>query len=78
MTFSTYGVVADALKQYWRQSNATRPSFGDLIDWLTSADAWYLDQMLNFALEQCKEQFCQALGWEGNSDLAGRGERALK
>ncbi|KAF2026123.1 hypothetical protein EK21DRAFT_116127 [Setomelanomma holmii] len=57
--------------------NTTDQKFPTGAQWLE----WYLSDVSNatvsdlssYTIEYCSAEFCRKLGWEGNSDLAGRG-----
>jgi hypothetical protein len=72
---STYTLLDDALRQYWKDKDVNRPEMGEMMRWFMEDGYLSLDFMWNFTLTNCKELFCAELGWQGNSDLAGLGVR---
>jgi hypothetical protein len=76
---STTETLADALSDYLAENQLADPLPGELMIWFTynmeNQNATLGISMLEFAIGTCLEQLCPILGWQGNSDVAGRGVR---
>jgi hypothetical protein len=70
----TLELHVNGLENYWESSNATRPKRGELLDWVAKdQNVLPIEAMGSFAVANCANEPYPVLGWQGNSDLAGRG-----
>ena len=75
----TARVVRDGFREYWKDNlNRTiksLPAEAEIVQWAYNSydTPKLLIQAFSYANNQCREEFCKKLPWEGNQDLAGRG-----
>lgn len=80
--FSTQDVLWEGLSDYLRKLEIDATRTGDIIGWWVEdaigktqqGESFYV-AILNYTLAHCMNEVCPQIGWQGNSDLAGRGVR---
>lgn len=66
-----YSAVRDGLQDYLQANNLSQPSEGELFVWLQGTRT--VQNALEINFPECRNELCPLWGFEGNSDIAGRG-----
>jgi hypothetical protein len=70
-------LLRDGLSGWLESQNFSRPTDMDILQWITKDvrnATWDLGETMDeFAYGSCRYEVCPRIGWQGNSDLAGRG-----
>jgi hypothetical protein len=70
---ATIRLVDNGLSDYWNGKNISSPNNEEVISWALDFGQPIFISTLNYTYQQCRNEFCRKLPWEGNADLAGRG-----
>ncbi|KAF2684628.1 hypothetical protein K458DRAFT_389089 [Lentithecium fluviatile CBS 122367] len=80
--FALVDLVRNGLSPWLTRNNLTPPTDGDVMKWIMDygiilddyTGPWPLWYLINeYAATSCLDEVCPRIGWQGNSDLAGRG-----
>ncbi|KAH3981887.1 hypothetical protein HBH98_066640 [Parastagonospora nodorum] len=66
-----YSAVRDGLQDHLQKNNLSQPPEGELFVWLQGTRTVQNALEINFT--ECRNELCPLWGFEGNSDIAGRG-----
>jgi hypothetical protein len=70
-----YQTISHGLQDYWRAHGFEPPSQAQLWQWASETSTVSDALQVLLVGGNCKKEICPLLGWEGNSDIAGRGVR---